>query len=841
MQTKYVGMLGMGMMVAGCSGREAIQSETMPSGAELGELHAAVELSDVLSDVTAMRFDVVPLGDDCDATPVASQVVSLAAEQLPDLLATPGVHAYADGLFVLDVGSYRVCATPLAGAQPSEICSPVDANVEIEAQLATEVALVAQCLSPEQGAVDVVVSLNQAPSITQILLTPSKFISVCESLSAVASATDPNGDELTYTWAIDDGPDGATLQAAGSSAMFSGPAGDYTLNIAVDDGHGGTKSLGFPVHISDAECGPDVTPPAPISNLVASIESRRETSIRLTWTPPPEIVAGYQVAYLEVEASGDATIDEDNFDDLPRFADVLGASSGVLLHDLVIEQQYGFAVRPFDAAGNLGPVLATATPIAAHFQTLVLDPPESAPAGTQWGYAVDASTDLDGDGKADLVVGQKYGDRVYVYLAQPGGTYAAAPSVVIVGPTDSGFGASVAVVGNVVGDAHEDIAITAPTDGPVLGRVYVVSITDFDEDTIDLSSGSNPAGSIIDFPTTSPYPSHVARLGDFDGDGDLDFGIHAVGYGAGGACDPDTLENCDGALIVIKGTATPASFPSVVTVPDDTAFYDAYFPSDLGFYGDDWLLAVTNLVGNRSGVLAAEYQAGVQRLLTRNPSATDGFDVQLLDYGPPEFTDDTLTYDTEIGSYPAALAGTNLLALQLTNARDGLGTTPGIVDLYTLSSTDTFGAPYRTFKASGETNNFGQILVGNRHAGRPGSYNLPFFGRDAQAPALIVGGRHYAGKLPKLFMLRAETITALPANPAGQELTDSADVEYLLGNVPGVNTDWTDALGAPSASADWHGGLGFAIHDMNGDGFTDVGVTEWEEEAAYTGGIIVLY
>lgn len=836
MQTKYLVLGGGALALAGCSGREAMQTE-----AELGELHAAVSLDDVESDVTAMRFDIVPLGDDCDAAPVASQVVSLAAAPLPDLLATPGVHAYANGLFVLDVGSYRVCATPLAGVAPSEMCSPVDANVDIEAQTTAEVALFAQCLSPEQGAVDVVVSLNQAPSITEVTLTPSKYISECESVTAVASATDPNDDTLTYAWSIADGPAGATLQATTSSAIFSGLEGDYTLALEVDDGHGGTKSLEFPVHVSDAECGPDVTPPAPISGLSATIESRRETSIRLAWTPPSEIVAGYQVAYLELESSSEDTISEDNFDDLPRVADVLGGASGVLLHDLTIEREYAFAVRPFDAAGNLGPVVATAEPIAARFQSLVLAPPDAAPPGTLWAYSVDASTDLNSDGRADLVVGQKYGDRVYVYLAQSGGTYPAEPTVTVVGPPDSGFGASVAVIGNVVGDAHEDIAIAAPTDGPVLGRIYVVSITDFTEDTVDLSHGSNPTGSIIDFPTTSPYPSHVVRLGDFDGDGDLDFGIHAVGYGAGGACDPETLENCDGALIVIKGTATPASFPSVVTVPDDTALFEAYVPSSLGFYGDDWLLGITDVVGGRSGVLAAEYQAGVQRLITRNSGTGAGFSAQLLDYGPPEFADDELVYDTEIGSYPAALAGANLLALQLTNARDGLGTTPGIVDVYTLSSTNTFGAPYRTFKASGETNNFGQVLVGNRHSGRPASYDLPFFGRDAQAPALIMGGRYYANKLPKLFMLRAETIAGLPQDLAGQELTDAADVEYLLGDVPGVNTAWTDALGMPSADADWHGGLGFAIHDMNGDGFTDLGVAEWEEEATYTGGIIVLY
>jgi hypothetical protein len=261
----------------------------------------------------------------------------------------------------------------------------------------------------------------------------------------------------------------------------------------------------------------------------------------------------------------------------------------------------------------------------------------------------------------------------------------------------------------------------------------------------------------------------------------------------------------------------------------------------LGFYGSDWLLGITDLAEGRSGVLGAEYQAGVQRILTRNPTSSAGFDAQVLDYGPPEFLGDELVYDTEVGSYPAALLGNDTVAVQLTNARDGQGATPGIVDLYTLSGTDTFSTPSTTVKAGGETNNFGQILLGNRYSGRPSSYNLPFFGREAQAPALIVGGRYYAGKLPKLFMLNAATLDGLAPDPAGRELTGTADVEFSLGSVPGVNPDWTDALGAPSEDADWHGGIGFPIHDMNRDGFADIGVTEWEFEAAYTGGIIILY
>ena len=104
-----------------------------------------------------------------------------------------------------------------------------------------------------------------------------------------------------------------------------------------------------------------------------------------------------------------------------------------------------------------------------------------------------------------------------------------------------------------------------------------------------------------------------------------------------------------------------------------------------------------------------------------------------------------------------------------------------------------------------------------------------------------MGGRLYAGKLPKLFMLNGDSLASLPNSSVGVELTGVADVELPLSSLPGLNPDWVDALGEPSADADWHGGIGFGVHDMNGDGFADIGVTEWEFEGAYTGGIVVLY
>jgi hypothetical protein len=249
MQSKVLSVLSVaGSVLAACSGHE-------PGGeGEPGVLRASIELSSVAHDVTGARFDVVLSDEDCGSAPLLTQTVSLEDEALPASLAGSGTHAFAGALFVLAPGAYRVCATPLAGDEPSAECGPTDAVTDVAAAVTTEVALTSQCGGEANGGLGVVVSLNDSPVITGLELDPSQFISVCETLELEVSATDPNDDALAYSWSIASGPEGASLHPSESSATFSGPAGDYTLLVTVDDGHGGDNSLEFPLHVSDAVC-----------------------------------------------------------------------------------------------------------------------------------------------------------------------------------------------------------------------------------------------------------------------------------------------------------------------------------------------------------------------------------------------------------------------------------------------------------------------------------------------------------------------------------------------------------------------------------------------------------
>lgn len=225
-----------------------------PEPAPLGRISAALQLSDLHGDVTSVRVAVVPSGASCEAPPLFVAYPGLEAEALPASVAgsAGSFRPFADALFVLAPGDYRVCATPLAGEQASAQCGAATADVTVSASHTTEVLLISQCSAESNGGLDVVVGLNQPPRIDAINLSPGKFISVCESLSIDVAADDPNQDALTYAFSLS--TESGALHADGAHATFSGPAGDYQINVLVTDVHGQPTMLTFPVHVSAATC-----------------------------------------------------------------------------------------------------------------------------------------------------------------------------------------------------------------------------------------------------------------------------------------------------------------------------------------------------------------------------------------------------------------------------------------------------------------------------------------------------------------------------------------------------------------------------------------------------------
>lgn len=212
-------------------------------------------------DVTAVAFVVVSPRGTCADDPIASVTTpALESEALPASLLPAGAgtaHPFADGLFVLAPGQYRVCATPLTQTGPSTECAPAEALVVVNPEGTNEIVLMSQCKGDPNGGLDVALGLNDPPLISGLTVTPSKFISVCERARLTVSATDPNGDRMTYSGTILSGPagtPGSLTFAANVGTFIPGSPGDYQVKVTVTDGVGGSTSLQLPIHVTTATC-----------------------------------------------------------------------------------------------------------------------------------------------------------------------------------------------------------------------------------------------------------------------------------------------------------------------------------------------------------------------------------------------------------------------------------------------------------------------------------------------------------------------------------------------------------------------------------------------------------
>ena len=78
---------------------------------------------------------------------------------------------------------------------------------------------------------------NLNPTITSMSVAPSFGISELTSFTYSASATDPNGDAVTFTWDLA----GTPATGANGSITFVGSGGG-TIRLTVSDGRGGTAT-----------------------------------------------------------------------------------------------------------------------------------------------------------------------------------------------------------------------------------------------------------------------------------------------------------------------------------------------------------------------------------------------------------------------------------------------------------------------------------------------------------------------------------------------------------------------------------------------------------------------
>jgi hypothetical protein len=152
---------------------------------------------------------------------------------------------------------------------------------------------------------------------------------------------------------------------------------------------------------------------------------------------------------------------------------------------------------------------------------------------------VAAVGDVDGDGRDDLLVGvgmtRTFDGRAYLFYGPLAGTRSLASADVVFTPegADDRLGAAVAVLGDIDGDAGEEIALGAPWAdgaGAEAGAVYVF--------TAPPPAGVVPVANAPLIVTGAArghwFGGGVGGAGDVDGDGHGDFVAGAVNTGSGG-------------------------------------------------------------------------------------------------------------------------------------------------------------------------------------------------------------------------------------------------------------------------------------------------------------------
>jgi len=254
--------LSLALAVAcGGAGNDVVHEAAGPSGT----LQAALTFP-ADDDVEGLLFEISQGGVPVDSRYVALEGLPLPAWLLP--IAGAGGYDFSDSFFVLAPGVYDITVTPMQDpATPSAECAPVSGQAEVFDGITTEIVLVSQCDTAQNGALDVVGVLNHQPVIDGFDFDPSKFIYTCDPQTLVVTASDPDGDELVFEWEVLDAPAGAAwdLTPDEDEAEFitDHTEGDYLLRVTATDPFGLSAELTFPVHVmrNDALCDALVCPP----------------------------------------------------------------------------------------------------------------------------------------------------------------------------------------------------------------------------------------------------------------------------------------------------------------------------------------------------------------------------------------------------------------------------------------------------------------------------------------------------------------------------------------------------------------------------------------------------
>jgi len=189
----------------------------------------------------------------------------------------------------------------------------------------------------------------------------------------------------------------------------------------------------------------------------------------------------------------------------------------------------------------------------------------AAASGNSFGYSVASAGDVNGDGYADVLVGNNVNGsskgKVYLYLGSGSGL-ATTPAASLADPAlaDNSFGYSVASAGDVDGDGYSDVLVGAYGTSSGQGRAYLYRGS---------ASGlaAAPAATLTDPATTTSdsFGYSVASAGDVDGDGYSDVLVGAYNTSGG-----------QGRAYLYRGSASGLATTPAATLTDPAAANDRF-------------------------------------------------------------------------------------------------------------------------------------------------------------------------------------------------------------------------------------------------------------------------
>ncbi|MFO0745970.1 MAG: PKD domain-containing protein [Myxococcota bacterium] len=170
--------------------------------------------------------------------------------------AEKGGQPVADCFFVVHPGTWKVDDVSVIDSNEQAL-SCCDGSwpdsVSVAESETTEFGAAFTCDTVSNGALDIFATVNRPPTITNITISPSKFGNTCSLITLGAQGTDPDGDDVSFTWAVESGPTAGdwALVGRGATAYFLGASqGDYSIRLTATDDYGASHHLDFPLHLT---------------------------------------------------------------------------------------------------------------------------------------------------------------------------------------------------------------------------------------------------------------------------------------------------------------------------------------------------------------------------------------------------------------------------------------------------------------------------------------------------------------------------------------------------------------------------------------------------------------